>query len=288
MGNCIELIEYGTSLEKTIITFIGAGNMAKSLIGGLLSSGFRGQNIRAFDTDPEALNTASSLGPISIHDDSYSATNGARIIVLAVKPQSISQACSSIRACVIKQDSVVVTIAAGITTSFIKEQLQEKCKVVRCMPNTPALVGWGASGLFTADKMNDEEKNLIDSIFSAVGTTFWAETEADIDIITALSGSGPAYFFLFMECLADIACELGLNKETAIALTKQTAAGAAHMTLENNIDLKELRKNVTSPGGTTEKAIEAFLANGFRETVTLALKAAHERALQFSSNRSSN
>ena len=91
-----------------------------------------------------------------------------------------------------------------------------------------------------------------------------------------------------MECLADIACQLGLNKEAAIALTKQTAAGAAHMTLENNIDLKELRKNVTSPGGTTEKAIETFLANGFREAVTLALKAAHERALQFSSNRSSN
>ena len=156
------------------------------------------------------------------------------------------------------------------------------------MPNTPALVGWGASGLFTGDKISDEEKSLIDSIFSAVGTTFWAETEADIDIITALSGSGPAYFFLFMECLADIACQLGLSKETAVALTKQTAAGAAHMTLENNIDLKELRKHVTSPGGTTEKAIEACLANGFRETVALALRAAHERSRQFSSSRSSN
>ena len=126
MDDFIELVDYGASLEKTIITFIGAGNMAKSLIGGLLSSGFQGQNIWAFDTDPEALNTASSLGPISIYDDSYNATNGAHIIVLAVKPQSISQACSSIHASVIKQCSVVVTIAAGITTSFLKEQIQER------------------------------------------------------------------------------------------------------------------------------------------------------------------
>jgi pyrroline-5-carboxylate reductase len=178
----------------------------------------------------------------------------------------------------------VVTIAAGITTSFVKEQLQEKCKIVRCMPNTPALVGWGASGLFADGRMDDAEKNIVDSIFSAVGATFWMETESDIDIVTALSGSGPAYFFLFMECLVDAACQLGLSEKTAMALTKQTAAGAAHMMLEDNIDIKKLRSAVTSPGGTTEKAIEAFLANGFRESVAFALKAAHDRSLQLSDN----
>ena len=150
-------------MKNKKLAFIGAGNMAKSLIGGLLSSGFQGHNIRAFDTDPEALNTASSLGPISIYDDSHSATNGAHIIVLAVKPQSIIQACSSIHASAIKQSSVVVTIAAGITTSFIKEQLQEKCKVVRCMPNTPALVGWGASA-FIASFAESQYISLIEPI----------------------------------------------------------------------------------------------------------------------------
>ncbi len=271
-------------MEKATITFIGAGNMARSLIGGLLSSGIRGKNIRAFDPDPEALKSALSLGPISIYDDSQSAADGADVIVLAVKPQVVREACESIRTCAINQDTVVVTIAAGITTAFIKEQLQENCKIIRCMPNTPALVGWGASGLFTNSKMDDEEKNIVDSIFAAVGATFWMDTEEDIDIVTALSGSGPAYFFFFMECLVDTACQLGLSKETAMALTKQTAAGAGHMVLEENIDIGDLRSAVTSPGGTTEKAIEVLLESGFRESITLALKAAHSRALQLSNN----
>ena len=263
--------------------------MAQSLVGGLLSSGFTAENVRAFDPDPAALKKISSLGSISIQDNSYDAATGADVILLAVKPQVVQEACEGVRVCVEEKNVILITIAAGISASVINSYFDGECKIVRCMPNTPALIGWGASGLFATCNVSKDEKLLVESIFSSVGKAFWVETESDIDIVTALSGSGPAYFFLFMEYLVDVACELGLDRQTAISLTKQTAAGAAHMMLENNnADMKELRKAVTSPGGTTEQAIKAFVENGFHKSVNLALAAAHNRALQLANDFKTN
>jgi pyrroline-5-carboxylate reductase len=175
---------------------------------------------------------------------------------------------------------LIVSIAAGITTSHLQSWLGGDTAIVRCMPNTPALVGKGASGLFANKFVSDDQKQLAEQIMSAVGLSVWVDTEADIDTVTALSGSGPAYFFLFMEAMQNAAKEMGISNELARQLTYQTALGAAELALNSTDDIAVLRRNVTSPGGTTEQAINKFEDGGLRELVTSALQAARDRSIE--------
>lgn len=268
----------GQTLATATLTFIGAGNMASSILGGLLASGHPASRLRAADPLPASHERLRRLGDISVYSDNAEACDGTDVVILAVKPQVMSQAMLEIRQAVAANGALVISIAAGTTLASIQAALGEQTAVVRCMPNTPALVGAGATGLFASAQVSDHQRQLAETILGAVGITRWVPREADLDAVTALSGSGPAYFFLFMEAMINAACSMGLDRETATALAQQTALGSACMALEGDADLMELRRRVTSPGGTTERAVECFEHEGLRELVEHAMQAARQRA----------
>lgn len=252
--------------------------MASSIVGGLLDSGHPPQRISAADPFPPSLQRLQELGPVNVFDDNAAAVAGADIIVLAVKPQVMAEATDSIAAAVKSNGALVVSIAAGVTIASMQARLGAQAAIVRCMPNTPALLGCGASGLYANAQTRPEQREFAQRVLSAAGITCWVDTEQELDAITALSGSGPAYFFLFMEAMVEAGVKLGLDGETARQLTLQTGLGAARMALENDVGLAELRRRVTSPGGTTERAVASFEADGLRATVERAMRAAQHRA----------
>jgi pyrroline-5-carboxylate reductase len=264
------------------IAFIGAGNMASSIIGGLIESGHPADYISAADPFPDSLERLRTVAPVAVFSDNAAAVEGADIVILAVKPQVMAEAAGSIAAAVQKNRSLVISIAAGITIASMQSRLGPEAAIVRCMPNTPALVGCGASGLFANDNTSGKQREFAQLVLSAVGITCWVESEPQLDAITALSGSGPAYFFLLTEAIVDAGVALGLNRDTASLLAKQTALGAARMALESDVDLVELRRRVTSPGGTTERAIQSFEEDDLRQTVARAMRAAADRAVEMS------
>ncbi len=254
--------------------------MAASIIGGLLESGHPATAIAAADPFPESLARLREVAPVAVSADNAEAVDGADVVILAVKPQVMAEAADSIAATLRGSGAVVISIAAGITVASLRARLGEDISIVRCMPNTPSLLREGASGLYASAGTSDAQRDHAEHILAAVGTTRWVGSEAELDAITALSGSGPAYFFLFMEAMIEAAVELGLERETATALAQQTGLGAARMALENEVDLAELRRRVTSPGGTTEGAVESFERDGLRAIVNRAMRAAADRAAQ--------
>ena len=252
--------------------------MAGSIIGGLLESGHPAARISAADPFPASLERLQEVAPVTVCSDNAQAVASADVIILAVKPQVMAEATNSIAPAVEANGAVVISIAAGVTIPSMQARLGAQAAIVRCMPNTPALLGCGASGLFANDRVSAQQRAYAQSIMSAVGITCWVDTEQALDAITALSGSGPAYFFLFMEAMIDAGCQLGLDKETATTLAMQTGLGASRMALESDVDLVELRRRVTSPGGTTERAIQSFEQDGLRQVVSNAMRAAADRA----------
>jgi len=262
------------------IAFVGAGNMASSIIGGLLDSGHPADRINAADPFPASLERLRETAPVAVFDDNAAAVQDADIIILAVKPQVMAEATDSIAAAVLANGSLVISIAAGVTIASMQARLGPQAAIVRCMPNTPALLGCGASGLFANDRTSPQQREFAERVLSAVGITCWVDTEQELDAITALSGSGPAYFFLFMEAMVEAGVQLGLQRDTANRLTLQTGLGAARMALENDVDLAELRRRVTSPGGTTERAIQDFEQHELRDAVASAMRAANDRAVE--------
>ena len=254
--------------------------MASSIIGGLLESGHPAQSISAADPFPASLERLRETAPIRVCADNPSAVADADVIIMAVKPQVMAEATDSIAAAVKANAALVISIAAGVTMDAMAARLGAAAAIVRCMPNTPALLGCGASGLFANSKVSAQQREHAQSIMEAVGITCWVNSEQELDAITALSGSGPAYFFLFMEAMIDAGCQLGLDRDTATTLAVQTGLGSARMALENNIDLAELRRRVTSPGGTTERAVEQFERDGLRQLVNNAMEAAAKRAAE--------
>lgn len=265
-------------LDKPQIAFIGAGNMASSIVGGLVQSGHPPQRISAADPFPASLERLREVAAVAVHADNATAVRDADVIILAVKPQVMAEACDSIAGAVAASNSVVISIAAGVTIASMQGRLGEQAAIVRCMPNTPALLGCGAAGLYANARVSDNQRRHAEDILAAVGMTRWVDRERDLDAVTALSGSGPAYFFLLMEAMIDAGCAQGLPRETATALARQTALGAARMALESDVGLEELRRRVTSPGGTTQAAVEHFEAGGLRELVAAAMQAAADRA----------
>ena len=260
------------------IAFIGAGNMASSLIGGLLAKGLDAAQIRASDPGAETRARVSAEHGIELFADNAQAVQDADVIVIAVKPQVMKAVCQDLRAH-LEPHQLLISIAAGITCTSLQNWLGNQ-PLVRCMPNTPALLGKGVSGLFATAAVTAEQRQQAEDLLSAVGIAVWVDTEAQIDAVTAVSGSGPAYFFLLIEAMTDAGVKLGLPREVAKQLAEQTALGAAHLAVASDVDAAELRRRVTSPAGTTEAAIKSFQADGFAASVEKALSAAAHRSAE--------
>lgn len=270
------------TMENTTIAFIGGGNMARSLIGGLISGGCEASRIRVSDPFPEALESLAEKFGVHVTSDNAEVAAEADVIVLAVKPQVMTKALASISAAARKNHPLVISIAAGITESLIREGLGGSAAVVRTMPNTPALLRCGATALYANDEVTEAQREKAESILRSVGIVRWVDDEKHLDAVTAVSGSGPAYFFLLMELLEKAGRDLGLPAETARLLTLQTAYGAARMALESAEEPGKLRERVTSPGGTTAAALNHLGDSGFATDFTDAVRAACERSAELS------
>lgn len=270
-------------MSEPKITFIGGGNMARAIYRGLVESGFPAENIGVVDPSEAAQSAARASGLIRIAESATDADLSADLIVLAVKPQITGIALSPL-AHRVSSTATVLSIIAGINSASLANLLglPNDDAVVRSMPNTPALVGEGMTGLFSNSDQRAHGRILAERVMSAVGQCVWVSNESDLDLVTAISGSGPAYFFLFMESLADAAVELGMSPQTAHQLSVQTALGAAKLAQTSDDGLAKLRENVTSPGGTTEQAIESFEASELRAIVMSATRAAKKRSIELS------
>ncbi|OOG28587.1 pyrroline-5-carboxylate reductase [Thioalkalivibrio denitrificans] len=261
------------------IAFIGAGNMARSLIGGLVQDGWPEDALWAVDPDASQRDAVLRRWPsVHVHEEAGEAVAHADVVVLAVKPQVLRDVARGIAEAVQSRRPLVVSIAAGVRGADIERWLGGDLPVVRCMPNTPALVGSGATALAANSRVDTGQKAVAESILRAVGLTVWLDDETALDAVTALSGSGPAYCFLLMEAMEDAGVQLGLPRETARLLALQTAFGAAKLALESEDDAATLRTRVTSRGGTTEQALRVLESGGFRELFTRALTAARDRS----------
>ncbi len=263
------------------IAFIGAGNMAKAIIGGLLAEGFNPGQIRAAGPRMESLSKVQQEFALDVTTDNSAAAVWADVVVLAVKPQMLKEVSLALRDSLGHQP-LIISLAAGITTESLGTWLGSSLPIVRCMPNTPSQLRAGASGLFANANASGEHKSLADRILGAVGIVQWLDDEALLNPVTAVSGSGPAYFFLMMEAMIDAGVELGLSRECATELTLQTALGAAMLAKESEYDVAELRRRVTSPKGTTEQAILSFEQDNIRAVFTRAMTACANRAEELS------
>jgi len=263
------------------IGFIGGGNMAASLIGGLINADISATDISVAEPDEkqrQSLEKRFSINSLAENQDILSCD----IIVLAVKPQLLKKVCQQLaQSAESKQlnSKLFISIAAGISSTDIDHWLNNGNSIVRCMPNTPALVQCGASGLFANKLVSEQQKQQAEKIMQAVGLVLWVANETQINAVTAVSGSGPAYFFLMMEAMQQAGEELGLSSEVAQQLVLQTALGAARMATESEHSPTELRQMVTSKGGTTEQAILSFQSAGYQKIVSQALKAANDRSI---------
>ena len=264
---------------QKIITFIGAGNMTRSLISGLVQDS-ADLTIRIADPDTDQLQSIrANWQEVEGFTDNIKAITGADIIVLAVKPQIMQLVTEPLKDVVQKERPLVVSIAAGVGIERLNQYLGEKpLPIVRCMPNTPSLVQSGMTGLYANQDVSKEQHDLAESILRAVGSTLWLDSEDKIDAVTAVSGSGPAYYFLVMESMQNAAQKLGLSADDARLLVLQTAFGAAKLALESSDDAGVLRQRVTSKGGTTEAALNTLIEGGLPDLFEDALKAAENRS----------
>lgn len=268
--------------RPTTLAFVGGGNMAASLIGGLVADGHDPRHILVSDPEHEKLATLAARFGVRSAAGNLDAAARAEVLILAVKPQVLRQVCEELRDTVQRHRPLVISIAAGVRETYLQQWLGGNLALVRTMPNTPAMIQSGATVLHADRGVSSQQRNMAESVMRAVGLTCWVEDEAQLDAATALSGSGPAYFFLVMETLEQAGIELGLDPETARLLTIQTALGAARMAMESSESPAILRKRVTSPGGTTERALRIFDEGGLRTLFKRALSGARERSEELS------
>ena len=268
-------------MKESPISFIGGGNMARSLVGGLLAGGFPAARLQVAEPDPGRRGALARDFGITVTADNAAAAAAARIVVLAVKPQALPGVARELARPLAGRGALALSVAAGVRTGDLARWLGEGVAVIRAMPNTPALLGCGATVLCAGPGARSEQREQAEGILRSVGSVSWVEDESLMDTVTALSGSGPAYFFLLAEAMADAAAALGMAPELARLLAIETALGAARMAIESDEDVAVLRERVTSPGGTTEAALQALEAGGFRALVGEAVgrAAARSRAL---------
>lgn len=251
--------------------------MASSLIGGLLSSSTKADQILVAEPSDDTRKKLQADFGIKTTEANVETTRQ-DIVVLAVKPQLLQSVCRELADNAGTASPLYISIAAGVRSEDINRWLGSDKAIVRCMPNTPALLQTGATALFANENVSEAQKQLAENILQAVGLTLWVNTESELDAVTAVSGSGPAYFFLLIEAMQKAGEELGLDTETAQKLTLQTALGAARMASESDVDTTTLRARVTSKGGTTEQAINSFEKAGFQQIVKQALEAASQQS----------
>lgn len=262
------------------LAFIGGGNMAAALIGGLIKRGLPGERIIVADPSTDQLRRLVGSYGVKGAKDNASAVSGAEVVVLAVKPQQMRSVALGLSPHLVASKPLVMSVAAGIPHAALARWFGPQIAVVRTMPNRPALNGFGATGLYAPGSVGAANRALAESIMAAVSATVWVEHESQMDTVTALSGSGPAYFFLFMEALEAAAHERGLPNEIAHKLTLETAFGAAQMARQSSESLASLRDQVTSKGGTTAAALEVLDAAGLRAIVAHAVAAADRRSAE--------
>ncbi len=258
------------------VAFIGGGNMAQALIGGLLSQGVKASSIMVSEPVVALREHLKTLG-VRVTDSNQQAISAADVIVLAVKPQVMPEVLRSMGNV---SDRLIISIAAGLTTTCLTRLLGVAPRLVRAMPNTPALIQSGATGLYAAPNVSAQDRALAERILGTAGMVLWVEDESLMDAVTAVSGSGPAYFFYLMEAMIQAGISLGLDEKASRALTLQTALGAAQMAITSEATPDKLRQNVTSPGGTTQAALDSLNQQDVSGHVVKALQAAAARSLE--------
>ena len=273
-------------LDNKKISFIGGGNMAQALISGLVSCGVKPSLITVADPSSEAREqlAAKGLNTVDPTADAKAAVIGADIVVLAVKPQVMKAVVSGFAD--VLDTQLVISVAAGLSTELLSNMLGGYGNIVRAMPNTPAMIQMGATGLYRTDDISAEQKQLATAVMEASGLVMWVDNEEHMHAVTAVSGSAPAYMFYFIEAMVDGAVALGLDKEQASALALQTMLGAAKMALGSEDAPSELRRKVTSPNGTTQAAIESMQTNDISRQIIEAMQACYDRSQALSEEMS--
>lgn len=269
-------------MTREIIAFIGGGNMASSLIAGLISDGHRPADLLVSEPDAGRRQELAARFGVRTLEDNAAAQREADLLLLCVKPQLAKTVCLGLALPEPARAPLVLSIMAGIRERSIQAWLGGSRPVVRSMPNTPAMLQAGAIVLHATEEVSARQRNQAETVLRAAGLTLWVEQEELLDAVTAVSGSGPAYFFLLMEELERVAIALGLDPESARLLTIQTALGASRMAMESDLPPGELRQRVTSPGGTTERALEVLAQGGFAALVEQAVRAARTRSRELS------
>ncbi|MBP6017879.1 MAG: pyrroline-5-carboxylate reductase [Burkholderiaceae bacterium] len=270
--------------KELTIAFIGGGNMASALASGLIGRHCEAGNVHVVDPGAAALQGWQEQGAsVALKADAALAEH--RVWIFAVKPQFLKQAVAD---CLpyLQPDTLVISVAAGISAATLSKWLSTPehafTRLVRCMPNTPALIGAGASGLMALDGVSDYDRSLATELLGSVGQVVWVDSDYEIDVVTSLSGSGPAYVFLFLEALIDSATQQGLSPDQARQLALATLAGATQLAAQSSDSIATLRERVTSKGGTTAAALDVFQQRQFATTIDMAMKAATDRAAQLS------
>ena len=273
-------------LDNKKISFIGGGNMAQALISGLVSCGIKSSLITVADPNGEAREqlAAKGLNTVDPTVDAKAAVIDADIVVLAVKPQVMKAVVSAFAD--VLDNQLVISVAAGLSTELLSDMLGGYSNIVRAMPNTPAMIQMGATGLYGTDNITAEQKQLATAVMEVSGLVLWVESEEQMHAVTAVSGSAPAYMFYFLESMVDSAVALGLDKEQASALAMQTMIGAAKMAMESDDAPAELRRKVTSPNGTTQAAVESMQANEIGRQISEAMQACYDRSQALSEEMS--
>ncbi len=265
------------------ISFIGGGNMATALISGITKTTPGPEWIHISEPNPDARKRLESEFPVQCFNTAAEATMQSDTIVLAVKPQVMPVVLAELSG-LIEPGQLVISIAAGVTIDSIRGTLGADIPVIRTMPNTPALIGKGISGLFAGPGCSAAHRETAEQVLSATGASVWVEKEGLMNVITAVSGSGPAYYFLLTEALSEAGQALGLPQTEAAWLAVHTAYGAGAMAMQSNVDVSELRKRVTSPGGTTRAALDSFESDDFKQVVFRAVRAATKRGEELAAN----
>ncbi len=263
-------------LKQPVVAFIGAGNMAQAILKGLLAQDYPADHIWATARSHDRLQQLATTTGVHTTHDNQAACRAADVIVMGVKPQMMANVTRSLAPAI--ESQLVISVAAGILLDSLENWLSKDTALVRCMPNTPSLVGAGAAGLFANQSVNSDQKACAEYILTTVGLALWVTQENQLDMVTAVSGSGPAYYFLLMEAMIDAAQELGLDLDIARQLVLQTALGAATMAHQSQSEPAQLRQAVTSPKGVTEQALRVFERGHFKALCQQAMLTAQERS----------
>ena len=262
--------------------------MARSLVGGLIANGYSRDAIVVSDLSEDARKYVAENFSVRVAESNHEVVAVSSTVVLALKPQVMQGALSSLASSLQSSNPLLISIAAGIRLGELDSWSDGNLSIVRVMPNTPALIQKGVSAMYANPRVSDEEKTVVQNIMSAVGKTVWLPDERLMDVVTAVSGSGPAYFFYLIECIEEAAIELGLELETAHLLATETAVGAALLSVSSSESPTILRQRVTSPGGTTAAALNVLNEAGVKQSIISAIQAAEKRSIEMSQPASAN